>query len=157
MIILSPYSASVRQDVRTYKNWPDKNWDFLVQLIKRGFPDLKIIQVGVKGEREIQGVDVMIPNMPFEAMTRLITDCDFFISVDNFFPHFANLYDKYGIVLFGPSNPKHFGYENNRNLFKSKKKFRQYQFFNWHDCMDCHTKNFVGVDEVYKEVKKLLL
>jgi ADP-heptose:LPS heptosyltransferase len=45
--------------------------------------------------------------------------------------HLAHTVGKKGIVLFSQSDPKHFGYEENINLYKDKKFFRQNQFDIW--------------------------
>jgi len=59
--------------------------------------------------------------------------CDVWISIDSFFQHFVSFHNlKPGIVLWGKSDPKIFGYESNKNLYKPDK-LRSNQFLWWRE------------------------
>jgi len=73
--------------------------------------------------------------MPLSKLKDFASDMDTFISVDNFFPHFCNHYNlKSGIVIFSKSDPKIFGYKQNKNLLKDVKYLRPDQFGLWDSC-----------------------
>lgn len=73
--------------------------------------------------------------------------CDVWISVDSFFQHFnENFRQKHGIVLWGPSDPKIYGYDTNMNLTAKEPKLRKDQFGMWHDFKEETT--FPTVEEV---------
>jgi ADP-heptose:LPS heptosyltransferase len=69
-----------------------------------------------------------------DTLGELLSKCETWISVDNFFPHLANLYGKKGIVLWGQSDPNIFGYQYNLNLLKSRSYLREKQFDIWEAC-----------------------
>lgn len=123
-IIISPYSQKLRNGKENPKNYP--YWKELIPLISEGN---HIVQIGVVGEEPL--VDNVLFNMPIPELREFIKDMDTFFSVDNFFPHFAHHYGKHGVVLWGRSNPKIFGYSENLNLFKHVKYFREDQYGMW--------------------------
>jgi len=151
-IIISPYSSRIPKVTEEWKNPKDYPWwDELVKLLKKD--DFYIIQVGISGEKHINGCDEFIFNKSFRELLSVLNKCDFFISVDNFFHHFAHYYGKWGIVIFGVSDPTLFGYKEHVNLLKSRKNLRQRQFGTWNE-ISYNESVFVSPEELYKEVKK---
>jgi ADP-heptose:LPS heptosyltransferase len=124
-IIISPYSSKPRDVAQNAKNFP--YWKQLVRMLQ---PDHEIIQVGIGGEDRI--VDDFRTNLKPQQLIDLLKECDLFVSVDNFFPHFANHYGRNGIVIFAKSDPRIFGYPSNVNILKDRKYLRQLQFWDWH-------------------------
>ena len=125
-IVISPYSKQLREkDTPHPKNYPF--WPELIQLLEGH----EIIQVGVKGEVEL--VENCKFNLPTPELIELCKGMDFFISVENFFPHFVNFNfkDKRGLVIFSKSDPEIFGYSQNINYLKDKKYLRWDQFGPW--------------------------
>lgn len=112
------------------KNYP--HWNKIVEYLKtKGY---KVIQIGIEGEEQISGlVDEFYKNLPFKEIENLIIGSHFWMSVDNFLPHLvANLKPpKKGIVIFGTSDPRLFGYEFNINIIKSFENLRPNQFLYW--------------------------
>ena len=64
IIIISPYSRKLRNGKTNPKNFP--HWEKLVKLLKED--GHTIIQVGVKGEKELQGVDEVKFNLPLKEL-----------------------------------------------------------------------------------------
>jgi len=94
----------------------------------------EIIQIGVKGEAQIDGVDRFIQGRPLRKLKELVESVDTWISVDNFFPHYCFCERlKAGIVIFGQSDPVHFSHSANTNLLKSSSYLRPFQFSHWFD------------------------
>lgn len=130
-IIISPFSQKLRNDKENPKNYP--YWEQLVTLIKQS-EEVHITQVGRTGEQIINGVDEVKFDLPLRKLRDLLEEMDIFFSVDNFFPHFAHFYGKQGVVLFGRSDPRIFGYKENVNLFEHPKYLRPDQFGLWESC-----------------------
>lgn len=126
-IIISPYSRALRNGKENAKNYP--YWSELVKLMKD--QGIYVIQIGVVGEKKIEGVDEVIFNKPLLELEQLVKECDTWISVDNFFQHFCYTLSKPGIVLFGRSDPNIFGHKENINLLKDRANLRAQQFDIW--------------------------
>lgn len=152
-LIISPYSRPLRTDDKTRlhpKNYP--YWTECIDLLqKRGF---YVIQVGLKHEK-ILPVDQVYHNLDMQQLRKLLGDCETWISVDNFFNHFATYYKKRGIAIWSVSDPKHFGYEQNINLFVDKKYFRMKQFDLWEHA-DYIKEAFIDPQKVCESVEKIM-
>lgn len=165
-IVLSPYSQST-DNPKSYPFWKE-----LVPLLKTlGY---KIIQIGKKGEEELQQVDEISFNRTFKEIEELIRNCRFWISVDNFLQHLCNNMEKVirGVVIFSESDPELFGYSYNKNILKSRKFLRSQQFGEWYDIVDKldenqkpikvrvvqkqHLEYFNRPEEIFVEIKKFL-
>jgi len=144
-ILISPYSRKMRNG----KENP-KNYSYWKELLKQ-MDGYKIIQIGVNGEEQI--VDDCRFNLLLKEIKQLLKDCDLFISVDNFLPHLAHTIGKSGIVLWGKSDPKIFGYPENLNLLKDRKYLRQFQFDIW-EKEEFDENVFVKPDIIIKKVDK---
>lgn len=152
-IIISPYSKILRKQAEGKqhpKNYP--YWDEVIKLLK--VKDYVIYQVGVKGEPFLN-VDQCFHNMSFDSLKDLLLECHTWISVDNFFNHFATYHKKPGVVIFATSDPKHFGYEQNINLLKDFKYLRKFQFDVWEN-QDFIAEAFVEPSVVVSAVDKIL-
>jgi ADP-heptose:LPS heptosyltransferase len=150
-IIISPYSKPLRNGAPNPKNYPF--WqETATSLRKYGH---YIIQVGVQGEKQIDGVDEVLFNRPLKELASLLQECGIFISVDNFFQHLAYLHKVPGIVLFGQSDPEIFGHKENINLLKDRKYLRPLQFDIWERCQyleEAFVEPAVIIDRISKGV-----
>jgi len=129
MIIISPYSKELISKNKNPKNYPW--WKELVNLIQNNI-DSKIIQIGIDGEEQL--VEDFKIGLKYKQIFDLIEQCDFWISVDNFFQHVANHTKKSGVVLWGVSDPNIFGYPNNLNILKDRSFLRSNQFLMYDNC-----------------------
>lgn len=145
-IIIQPFAARLPSGLENAKNYP--HWEKLVELLEAQGHD--ILQVGVFGEKQL--VQDFRPNLSLKEHKEMLDHADMFICVDSWYQHFAHYYGKRGIVLFGPSNPRIFGWKENMNLFADAKYFRKYQFDIWHS--EIHKPEaFVSAEEVVEWVK----
>lgn len=143
MIIISPFAKQMREPKPHPKNYP--YWKELVKLINE-----PIVQVGIDGEEQL--VDDFRKNLSLTELKSLVLECRTWISVDSFFQHFCWDLEKYGIVLFGQSDPNIFGHPENVNLLKSRKYLREQQFW-WWEQTDLIPESFVKPEEVIKALK----
>lgn len=145
-IIISPYSSKLNNGLNNAKNYP--YWEDLIKLLQKDGHNLA--QVGVTGERKL--IKNCVFDLDFKHLVPILNMSDTFISVDNFFPHFANNYDKSGIVLFSKSDPAIFGYEHNYNLYANSSYFRKDQFNTW-IAVKLQPEAFVKPDIVIKTLE----
>lgn len=152
-VILSPYSRKLRNmDGQNPKNY-DK-WEEVVNLLKK--ENVEVIQVGLLNEDKINGVKEFQTNLSFSQLKDLLFKCDTWMSVDNFFNHFATYHKKTpGVVVFGRSDPNIFGYPENYNLLKNRKYLRKDQFNIW-EAIKYSSEVFVDPDFIVKYVMKAI-
>lgn len=144
-ILISPYSRILRNGKQNPKNYP--YWKEVIQEIGEKH---HIIQIGISGE--VLLVKDFRVGLPFEEIRKLVTECDLWMSVDNFLPHLAHHLKKTGIVVWSVSDPDIFGYPENFNIFKDRKYFRANQFDTWEACpysMDA----FPSVEQVLRVIR----
>lgn len=142
-IIISPYSSAQPNGVVNAKNYPW--WNELVCLLKNN--EYSVIQINPGYEPLLSGVDSVKMGLNMNQLKDELMQVDTWISVDNFFQHFAHYHKKYGYVLWGKSDPFIFGYPENTNILKNKQYLRPNQFLWWRE--ETHDENvFVKPEEV---------
>lgn len=147
MILILPWSRPMRDGKPNPKNYPF--WSSLMKMLKDA--GIYTVQLGRKGE-ELIGCSEAMFDKSLDELTAILNKCDTWISVDSFFPHFANLHGKPGIVLWGQSDPEIFGYKHNTNLLKDRSYLRPFQFDMWEACTyreDC----WVTPEQVMEHIK----
>lgn len=143
-IAIAPHAAKLPTGIRNAKDYPW--WRELVAALNA--EGHVVTQLGVKGEDRIDGVGRYVQGFPLDKLVDVIRECDTWISVDSWLPHFcATMRLQPGIVIWGQSNPKVWGYPTNINLLKSPEYLRPYQYAPWFDIQ--HTDDcFVEPDVV---------
>jgi ADP-heptose:LPS heptosyltransferase len=133
------------------KNYPKESWIEVISLLS----DYPVFQVGIPGEELLPGIHGSNIGLKVMDLKDVIRGSLTWISVDNFFPHLANIVGKPGVVIFGRSDPKIFGYPCNTNLLKDEKYLREKQFEMWFN--EEYIKDaFIEPKKVVKAVKKLI-
>lgn len=150
-ICIAPFACPLKNGKENAKNFP--YWNRLVELLKA--EGHHVIQLAIHGDKFINAIEVAI-NKSYDELKIILKSCDTWMSVDTFFNHFAQLHEptKRGIVLWGKSNPAHFGYNNNVNLFKNKSYFRPDQW-RWWEYVDYNADAFVKPEVVMEALKNL--
>lgn len=149
-IMISPFSRVLRNGKKNPKDYC--YWEDLLKNLK--IDGHYLIQIGTQGEVKFKGiVDEIKFNLSLDDLGKLVDECDIWIGVDNFFPHFCNLRKKFGIVLFGQSDPEIFGYKENINILKDKKYLREKQFDIW-ECTELNDEAFVRPSKVIEELSR---
>ena len=147
-IIISPYSRLLRNGKPNPKNYPF--WPELIQLLSE--KNMHVIQIGVIGEKEFD-VDEVLFDKPLKELVSLLHECDYWISVDNFFQHLAYVHNKPGFVIFGKSDPNIFGHKENINILKDRKYLRSLQFDIWErieQSDECFVEPEIIIDRISK-------
>ena len=116
-----------------------------------------VVQIGRKGEDQLQGVDDYWWSLSLKELQKRISDCRCWISVDNFLQHMCNSMDTIvpGVVIWAESDPTLFGYSYNRNVLKSQKFLRPNQFDVWHGVKQKEFM-FEKADKVFEHITKFL-
>lgn len=150
-ILISPYPARLFDGRTSPKAYP--HWTKLVQLLnKEGY---EVVQIGVSGEDRIDDVAQFVTNFPFRKLRDMVNECALWIATDNFFPHFVHCERlKPGIVLWGPSDPRIFGYPENINLLRGRDFLRPNQYQSWTE-WQWNPQSFVFAENVIPSVVKL--
>jgi len=144
-LIISPYSQKLRNGKNNPKNYP--YWNELINSIN-AVGEYNVIQIGVGDEIKFDGCEYKF-NLSINDLKELTLSVNTFVSVDNFYPHFCNTIGKYGIVIWGKSDPYIFGYKNNKNMLKNKKYLRPNQFDIWENC-EFSYECFVSPDIIHR-------
>jgi len=124
VILIHPFAQSLRSGLTNPKNYPW--WSELLEHLPK-----PIVQIGVVGEMPLVP-DVRI-GLPLKQIRSLLSECDYWISVDSFLPHLAHYLPKPGVVLWSKSDPRIFGYPENLNLLKGREHLRAKQFRIWEE------------------------
>lgn len=144
-ILISPFAKLLRNGKENPKNYP--YWAELISL----FRDKHIIQLGTKGEKQLVS-DFKI-NLSLDEIKKLLTNCEYWISVDSFLQHLAHHVNKKGIVIWSVSDPNIFGYSSNLNIIKDRKYLREKQFDIW-EVTTFNQDTFVKAKEVYEKIRE---
>jgi ADP-heptose:LPS heptosyltransferase len=96
--------------------WEIKNWIELFKQVKDMLPEYKIVQVGLASDY-IPYVDVnLVGKTSFNELCSVIKYSSLHIDTDCGCVHIAKALDTKSVVLFGPSNAKYVGYDDNVNI-----------------------------------------
>lgn len=145
MIIIAPYAQKLRNGKENPKNY--SYWPELIELIQaKGY---SIVQVGVEGEKQL--VNDFRKNLSLTELKELVLQCKTWISVDSFFQHFCWDIGKYGIVIWGQSDPNIFGHPENINLLKDISYLLQKQFYMW-ELIEYRSDCFVMPEDIIKHL-----
>lgn len=107
------------QDIKNEtRQWPAKNYEQLVRLLKADYPQYEIVQIGDVWQEEISGIDKDLRGQTsFEELMVIVKNAKLHISQEGGIPilrHF--LQGGTSVVLFGPTDEKFFGFPENINL-----------------------------------------
>ena len=152
LILISPWSNPVpyQQNAKNYPYW---------QEVVDGLKELghEVHQCGVNREGRVD-CDNYLWDYPLPEIAKVINDYDLVVSIDNFMPHFCNLYrdkSKPTVVIYSRSSPDIFGYKDYINVFKDRKYFREDQYGVWEHCQ-YQTGAFVKPQVVLETIKGVL-
>jgi len=151
-ILISPFSKPMRDGKENPKNYP--YWDEVVKtLVERGH---EVSQLQYGSESTIPSCREIVHYSSVQIVEMLVDECDTYIAVDNFLQHLAHYRKKYGVVIWGKSDPALFGYPENTNLLKDPKFLRNHQFETW-EAEQFDPNVFVDPQIVIEAVEKIIV
>lgn len=148
-VIISPYSVTPRH-AKSYPFWRE-----LVPMIKKlGF---KVVQIGKKDEDQIPVMDDYWFGLSLAELQKRISECRCWVSVDNFLQHMVNSMPTIvpGVVIYGISNPKLFGYAYNKNVLKDEKYLRPDPYGEWKGIVQ-NPEAFETPEKVIEQIKEVI-
>lgn len=102
---------------RATKTWKWEHWNNLVKELKKIYPDYKIIQLGAKTAREIDGVDsCLINKTSITECFDILSKSSLHIDGDSGLSHAATRMQVPSVVLWGPTPVDFYSYKQNINL-----------------------------------------
>jgi ADP-heptose:LPS heptosyltransferase len=145
------------------KDWVKQEWKELVENLKKsGF---LVFQAGISGEDKIDGCDKYLFDLDYRLIIAIMNRCITWVSVDSFLNHAGYAIGKPGVVLFGSTNPKIFGHDDNINLYHPEAcpskdcLFGNEPRLQWQaHKFSCESKNCmkaITVEEVFHNIKEI--
>lgn len=98
------------------KQWPLEYLEDFVLNFKLKYQDIKVIQVSGKDAHSVQGADYKLIGKPLELTAHILKHALFHMDIEGGLVHLATQLGTKCIVLFGPTQEKYFGYEQNINI-----------------------------------------
>jgi len=131
IILLIPNTSQKSNKGPNCKTYP--YWNELIDLLR---PKYSLWQLLLNSEEKLLNVDkyVFVDRMIWEQID-FLEQCHTWISIDNYFQHLvhASKIKKPGIVLWGKTDYRIYGYPENINLFVDEKYFRKDAYGKFHD------------------------
>lgn len=98
------------------KLWPLPYYNRLIALIRKHYPKIKLVQVGTP-QKAMKGVNLNVTGKTnLEEIKVLLKYSMLHVDGEGGLVHLKHLLQGVSVVLFGPTDPKIFGYDNNVNL-----------------------------------------
>ncbi len=95
-------------------HWTPTAWQELIA----SFPECAFLQVGAQREPLLEGALDWRGKTSLRELFGLVKYATSFVGVDSSVAHMTNAFDLPGVVLWGDSNPSHWGHDNNVNIYK---------------------------------------
>lgn len=103
------------------KLWPEEYWQILIKNLKKQYPDYTLVLLGINKKRIFrifEDIDIDLRNKTsLEDIKIILKNSLLHIDTEGGFIHLRHaLKGGPSVVLFGPTNPKIYGYTENLNL-----------------------------------------
>ena len=112
---VSPYNNpnQPKPQPKIVKNYPNELAEKLVEEIKKKY-NIQVVNMHLPNENPIKGT--LEINLPYRQWFALLTQAETFVSIDSSLQHAGTAVNKKGIVLWGGTDPKMYGYDIHTNL-----------------------------------------
>ena len=151
--------VSERHNVHQTKEWAYENFVDLISIIKKTYPQIKVIQIGGADSTLIKGVDKGIFGENLNYIKGLLRNAMAHIDTEGGMVHLATQLGTKCIVLFGPTPMEYYGYQQNINIKAGNCHGCMGVTSDWHtkcplyECPECMKK--ITSKMVFDEVKKI--
>lgn len=102
------------------KVWPVEYYEMLVKLIRKRYPQIAIVQIGLKDSLKIKGCTSYVFGENIEFVKYVLRDSKLHIDCEGGMVHLATQLGTKCAVLFGPTPIDYYGYKNNINIVGRK-------------------------------------
>lgn len=100
----------------TAKQWPYNNFCEFVKLFKEKYPEIEVVQLGVKDAAKVESVDRYILGESLELVKYVLKNSLVHIDSEGGLVHLATNLGTKCVVMFGPTPEWFFGYKENINI-----------------------------------------
>ena len=108
--------VSQQDDSISRKQWPLKYFEKTVELFKKKYPNIKIIQVGSYEASKIKNVDKYFLGENFQLVKHILKNAVFHLDIEGGLTHLATQLGTMCVVIFTITSVKFLGYEQNINI-----------------------------------------
>jgi ADP-heptose:LPS heptosyltransferase len=102
--------------IRQVKVWPLKRYEEFVGLFKPVYSNIKIVQIAVKSEPSINGIDVCVKGAELEDVKVVLKNSLLLVAGEGGITHLATQLGTRCVVVFGPTPVHYYGYPTNVNI-----------------------------------------
>lgn len=95
------------------KKWSFDKWEKIIKL----YPKIKFIQLGDEDETRLKGTLDLL-GTPIRKQLSILASSNLYVGLDSFWNHAARALNVKSVILFGPTNPNIWGYDENINIYK---------------------------------------
>lgn len=150
MVLIHPFSNGKA------KNYP--NFHTIAKFLRENMEIYPIIQLGSGKDEKFDWADWHFFDLPLDKLAKLLESCSFWISVDSFIPHLCQTeeLETLGIVIWGPSDPKIFGYDQFINLTGDDPNYTRDPYLWWKDEI-LDIAKFPSTEKIINKIKTLLI
>ncbi len=138
------------------KSWYNERWVEVVRWLKgRGYA---VIQLGVVFEQSVAGAVKFMGRTSIQQALALFRFAHGFIGVDSVFNHATSIASLPGVVLFGATTPRIWGYKHNVNIYKGlecQPCFDRRRLMEG-DCPERNCMKSISVDEVIQHLTEII-
>lgn len=104
-------------DVMSTREWPIEKFNGLIILIKKNYPDIKIVQVGSAKDLRMNADIDLCGVTTFDEFLAILKNAVLHIGGESGCVHMRHfMCAKPSVVLFGPTNKDFYGYKENLNI-----------------------------------------
>ena len=101
------------------KEWPHEYMGEYLEIVKNNFPDLEIVQLGSKEMPPLHQADRCCLGLDLRLVEHILAHSVLHIDIEGGLVHLASQLGTKCAVVFGPTDPKHFGYRDNFNIISN--------------------------------------
>jgi len=106
-----------RNTEKAVKPWPELHFTRFVDLFKRRFPNISVVQLGAKTSRPIPNVDLCLLNdTTIHEAAWILKHALLHVDGDSGMVHMARALHTRSLVMYGPTNDQFFRYDQNLSL-----------------------------------------
>ncbi len=99
------------------KNWPVENWAKFIGAFKEEFPDVKVIQIGTKSSRPLEGANTdLLGHLSWPEVMVYLHNSSCHVDGESGLVHARRLFKKPSVVMFGPTLMEYYAYPENENI-----------------------------------------
>lgn len=101
---------------RIAKSWKKESFEEVLKIFKGSYPDMTVVQLGSRNAYRLKNVDRYMLGEDFRLVIQVLNNSTFHLDIEGGLVHIASQLGTKCIVLFGPTVPDYYGYEQNTNI-----------------------------------------